>query len=1020
MLQKSALVLVFLIFGVIPAAFAQATASISGRVVDQDGGVLPGTAITVTNTATGAVRDTVTNEEGLYSVPALNPGIYDVRAELAGFAPQVREKVEVLTGANMAVELKLGVAAVAESITVTGQSPLVEATQAVVSSSIRQTEVAQLPMINRSMTALMTMLPGAREVPATVSAKGQSLSWVSVGGGGGQNVVTVVDGVDNKEDHCGGASLSYSLEGVQEFQVFKTGAQAEYGRGTAAVLIATKSGTNQYSGSVFGYYRNKDTVANDYFSKPENGGVGEPPFLRTQLGGSFGGPIARNRAWFFGATEYSRQDIERPRSDRINQELALLVPLNIGVKATPTLPQPARDLLTQGKVNFNTGPSHNVFVRYAGEHGYLDNSFGGNGSAMLDYAERLERNNQELMNFSSGWSWIMSPRVVNQFTVQFLTWTHDNEYPDCPLPQGCLEQRLVFPSVNTGPVSGGGFPHWYNFEDKWQIRNDTSIQAGRHAWKFGVDYAWMPKNGGIYGPGSPGSIAFFDDPSVILSNSTGRYPQGLQTPGIVRSISVTGTPIGDYDSYDNWSFSTYVQDDWRLAPRLTLNLGLRYDLYQLMNQGNDAFAANRTYQVLRAIGNPYGALPKTDADNFGPRVGMAWDVRGDGERVLRASFGRYYTLGIKNSYYLAAIQDKPTLFLTQSRTNSNIGVGQLADFIYGVSPLPPVPTNITEFPSGGNNVGAWYDPNLKDFQTDQFAAGYSHVLTRDTVVAIDYARYRGTNGWRTININPLLPNPANPTGARVRPLSADLQRVYNDPALLGPVNLITSVNEGTYDEMVVHFERRFTSSTAIRADYVLAYGRGMGGVTDGSARRASPAPQIPGTSTSGDNIYAPWEYGPTDFDERHRVTVSGVLPLLYGFEASPTLVAATARPYTQYRATNPSGDGSLQLLCPSGDTADLGFGAGQVPCGIGNVRGRPLFNINARITKNFVLPEQRRLGVFVELYNITNRPPFGNQIGGNQFAPATYNQPVGYLGGAGAVATLPNSFQAQFGARFSF
>src|SRR5262245_51172471 len=384
--------------------FAQATASISGRVIDQANAVLPGVTVTVTNTATGATRDTVTNEEGLYSVPALNPGTYTVKAELAGFAPQVRDGVEVLTGANMAVELKLGVAAVAENITVSGQAPLVESTQAVVSSSIRQAEVAQLPMINRSMTALITMLPGAREVPATVSAKGQSLGWVSVGGGGGQNVVMVVDGVDNKEDHCGGASLSYSLEGVQEFQVFKTGAQAEYGRGTAAVLIATKSGTNNYSGSVFGYFRNKDTVANDYFSKPENGGVGEPPFLRSQLGGSFGGPIVRNRAWFFGATEYSLQDIERPRSQKINEDLALLVPLNIGVKATPTLPQPARDLLSQVKVNFNANPAHNVFVRYAGEHGYLDNSFGGNGSAMLDYAERLERNNQELVNLSSGWS----------------------------------------------------------------------------------------------------------------------------------------------------------------------------------------------------------------------------------------------------------------------------------------------------------------------------------------------------------------------------------------------------------------------------------------------------------------------------------------------------------------------------------------------------------------------------------------------------------------------------------------
>jgi hypothetical protein len=171
---------------------------------------------------------------------------------------------------------------------------------------------------------------------------------------------------------------------------------------------------------------------------------------------------------------------------------------------------------------------------------------------------------------------------------------------------------------------------------------------------------------------------------------------------------------------------------------------------------------------------------------------------------------------------------------------------------------------------------------------------------------------------------------------------------------------------------------------------------------------------------SGGDVNAPWEYGPTEFDERHRLTVSGVLPLPYGFEISPTFVAASARPYTQYRANNPSGDGSLQLLCASGNNENVGFGAGQVPCGVNNARGLPLVNLNARITRNFSLSQHERLGVFVELYNITNRPPFGNQLGGNQFAPATYNQPVGYLGGAGAVATLPNSFQAQFGARLSF
>ena len=334
-------------------------------------------------------------------------------------------------------------------------------------------------------------------------------------------------------------------------------------------------------------------------------------------------------------------------------------------------------------------------------------------------------------------------------------------------------------------MSGGGFPNWYNFEDKVQFRNDTSIQAGRHALKFGVDYARLPKHGGIYGPGSPGGITFWDDPSVILANSNGRYPQGFQTPGAVRQITITTEPIGNYDSYNNWTFAGYVQDDLRLSSRLTVNLGLRYDIYEHMNQGKDLFAKNRTYQVLNAIGSPYGQLPKTDKNNWGPRVGMAWDISGDGERVLRASAGRYFTLGIKNSYYLAAVQDKDTVFLSQTTASPSFGTGALANFIYGVTPLPAVQKDVVSLPAGRDNVGAWYDPNLQDFQTDQYAVGYSHVLARDTVLSLDYSHYRGNKGWRTLNINPLLPDPNNPAGARVRPLAADLQRVYGDPRLLG-------------------------------------------------------------------------------------------------------------------------------------------------------------------------------------------------------------------------------------------
>jgi hypothetical protein len=976
-------------------------------VIDQDGAVLPGVNVVVTNVGTGATRDTVTNAEGLYSVPALNPGNYSVRAELAGFAPQVRDKIELLTGANLSVEMKLGLASLAESITVSGQAPLVEATQSTVSSSIRQTEVVALPMINRSMAALITMLPGAREVAGTVSAKGASGTWISVGGGGGQNVNMVVDGIDNKEDHCGGASMSYSLEGIQEFQVFKSGARAEFGRGTASILVATKSGANRLFGSAFGYYRNQDMVAIDYFSKPENGGVGEPPFKRSQVGGSIGGPIKKDKVFFFGSTEFIKQDLELPRPARLINELKLLEPLKVGVAATNTLPQPAQDLLTQAKVNVNLTQGQSLFFRYTGQHGHLDNSFGTTGSAMLDYAPNLERNGQKLVNLSSGWTWIASPRVVNQVTAQYLTWTHNNEYALCPLPQGCLSQKLVFPSVSTGPVSGGGFPNWYNFEDKVQFRNDTSIQAGSHAIKFGIDYARLPKHGGIYGPGSPGNITFWDDPSTILGNLNGRYPQGFQTPGAVRQISITTEPIGNYDSYNNWTFAGYAQDDIRLSGKLTINLGLRYDVYEHMNQHDNLYAANRTYQVLKAIGSPYGQLPQTDKNNFGPRVGMAWDLSGNGSRVLRASAGRYFTLGIKNSYYLAAVQDKETVFLTQTTANSAFNVGPLAGFVYGVSPLPSIQKNVTQLPPGGNSVGYWYDPNLQDFQTDQYAVGYSHVLARDTVVSFDYSHYRGNKGWRTLDINPLLPDPNNPGGARVRPLAADLQRVYGDPRLLGITNIVSSVNHSLYDEAIFHIEKRFTSTTAVRADYVLAFARGMGGQTDGSARQASPAPQFP--SATGGDIYAPWEWGYTPYDERHRVTVSGVLPLPFKFEVSPSLVLASARPYNQYLIQNPSGDGNLRLVGSDGN-----------PLPIDSKRGQGLVNMNARITRVFPVTQGRKIETFLELYNITNRANFGNMYGANQFAPATFNQPTSYLGGAGAVSTLPNSFQVQIGARFSF
>jgi hypothetical protein len=985
-------------------AYAQATAAINGRVTDQAGAVLPGANVTVTNAATGVSRETVANAEGLYTVPALTAGTYNVKAQLTGFTAFVRNNVELPTGSTLSVDAQLGLANIQESVTVTAQTPLVEATQATLSASIRQTEVVQLPMINRSMAALMNLLPGAREVGGAVSAHGNAQTYVSFSGGSGQNYNMLVDGIDNKEDHCGGASIVYSLEGIQEFKTITTGASAEYGKGTTTILLATKSGTNQLRGSVAAYGRNQDIMAIDYFSKPANGGTGKPPFRRYQYGGSVGGPIVKDRAWFFGSIERTQQDYTVVRPDRVTNELRYLLPLNIGVVAASTIPQPSRDLMAQAKVNFQVDRDHSVFVRYSSEYGYVDNDFIGTNAAFLDYANGvMDHNQQKLWNLSPGWTWVVNPTTVNQVTAQYITWTHDQSYPVCNLPgvNACLSQRLMFASgYSTGPIHA--FPKWYNFEQKYEFKDDFSKQVSRHALKVGVDYTRMPVYGGVFGSGSPGSVTFFDDPSVIVTNSNGKYPQGFQTPGIVRTITTFSQPIGDYGSDGNWSLGAYVQDDFKVSSKLTLNLGLRYDVYEFMNQPN--LDKNRMYQVLKAIGSPYGRLPQTDKNNFGPRVGVAWDVTGDGRNVVRGSYGLYFVQQIKNTYYQRNYLEKPTIFFSTAITDASLGCAQsatcpLGNFVYGVTPLPLTPVDPTFFPAGQRTVGYWYNPNLQDAQTHKMHAGFAHVFPHETVLAADYTHVLLQHGWRNLDINPLLNG--------VRPLAADLQRVYGDPNLLGVINIAASVNRGLYDELAVHFERRFTSTTSLQTNYTLAWARGMGGALDGALRNGSASPQV--ASATGGDIYVPWEFGPGAFDERHRVTVAGIFNLPLGFDVSPSLTAATARPYTQINGANPSGDGSLQLKDANGN-----------PVGLGNARGFPLFNVNMRVTKNIGFAQSRTVGVFVEMYNLTNRANFGNVIGSNAASPATYGKPLGYLGGIGAVSTIPNSFQMQFGVRYSF
>jgi hypothetical protein len=1020
-----------------PVVLAQATATINGRIVDQAGAVLPGATVTVTETSTGVTRDTVTNSEGLYSVPALPPGTYSVKAEVTGFSPQQRADIQLLTGATLSVDLQLSVGQLQESLTVTGAAPMVESTQSVLASSMRQVEVQQLPMLNRNLAAMINLLPGAREVPVTAgSAHGTSANYVSVGGGGGRNTVMLVDGIDNKEDNDGGTVLTYSLDAVQEFKVLATGSAAEYGTGTSTILLATKSGTNQLHGTTFGYFRNQNMVATDYFSQPGNGGQGNQPFERDQYGGSVGGPLRKDRAWFFGSIERVDQNYNTPRSLTAFNQLNLLqqhlpdVPIGNG----HSIHQPSAELMSIGKVNTQLGHAHSGWIRYSSEYGYVDNDFLGTTGAELPYAPYVDHNYQRMWNVAGGWTWVINPTSVNQFTSQYIMYSHELGYPSCPAPplnlgvdlgaDACLPAKLVFPSVSNGAATGGSFPLWTDLDNKLELRDDFSKQVGRHALKTGARYIFMPIFGGIFGSPGPGSITFFDDPSVILSNSNGRYPLGFQTPGIVRQIIVVSQTNGDYSSAEkginsggptscqllntpdcaqndwhspDFNFGAYVQDDFRASPRLTFNLGVRFDAYNYM--GSDAHLnASRTLQILHAIGSPRGSsIPHLPFKEVSPRLGMAWDLKGDGKDVVRASWGLFYLQALQESFWVRNREAQDVILTQNTIIDPAIGVGPLANYVYGQTPLPAPPVAPTQFPAGGRTLGYTYDPNMKDAYTYQTHVGYSHTFPRETVLSVDYTNMRQRRGWGTIDINPLING--------VRPLAAGTQAVYGDPNLLGPVFVITPLGTSKYDAVDVHFERRFSAAAGFQANYSLAWSRGLEGSADGN-QPFNIYPQVP--DANGGVYTAPWEYGPTPYDERHRLTVAGVFTLPFAIDVSPSLTVASARPYTQYRAVNPSGDGSLFILDASGN-----------PAGIDNARGVALVNFNTRVTKNLQLAGGRRVSLFAELYNILNRANFGNQFFGNAFSPATYNQPNGYLGGIGATSTIPISFQLQIGARLT-
>ena len=977
-------------------AFAQASSTINGRVLDQGDAVLPGVTVTVTNTATGVVRTAVTNDQGVYFMPALDSGVYSVTTDLPGFAAAPRNGINVGVNQTLTIDFQMTVAGLQESLTVTGEAPLIEVTQSKVASSIEATELQNLPMIARNVSGMLALLPGAVQIEPTHRSK-TNVGSVSYGGSAGTNVIPSVDGADNRDNQFGGPLLGFSTEALEQFQLATSQFNAADGRtGGAALMMVTKSGTNELHGSAFGFGRSDKLSAKDFFTK--EAGRAKTPYNRAQFGGAVGGPIMQNRTFFFGAVERIQEDSEvsvpanlvREKAFLVDADARGLIPKGYMNPKNPTsVAQPSRVLLTTGKVNTQLSNEHSLMVRYAGHEDYK-------GAATFTPSNdnrEPEKTDITMWSLVGQHNWVMSNSTLNQLVVQMNSLQRLSDttseitgesymvnFPDVKL----FPLRLSFPSVNTG---AGGQAGSITDTQLYQIKDEVSMQTGTHAVKFGVNYNFLKDIGLMNGNGLYGVLTFFHDPSVIANNSNGLYPQGFQTPGVVRQWEQANTVLAD-SLLNAHQIAAWFQDDWRITPQLTLNLGVRYDI-DLNFYDQPHYDNNATRLALEAIGNPFSALPKTPFGSISPRFGFAYDLSGDGRRVLRGGGGVYWDQLNINGGNISDIysQNKRPLNVLATRTNTAIGVGQLSTFRFGVDPNPPVPSESNSLPLGA--TGQWLDPEISNPYNIQGHIGYAHQFGSSTSLNIDYTHVEGHNEFRTININPIV-------GGR-RVLEPDFLRVFGTARYLNAVNIYKSMNKSQYDALTFKVMRRMPRVT-LQAHYTLAGAYAYGGSIAARGGVGVPVDNFDPFNES--------EWGPTGNDERHRAVAMGVFETVWGVQVSPIFQIASARPFNLTAGSDRNADGQNNDRWVDPAT-------GQA-VSLNAARGDKTVVFDTRVTKFIELGGARRLGIFAEFFNLFDTVNLGSSYNGNG-SSATFRQPSG-----GFVPGIGYPRQAKLGVRFLF
>lgn len=1014
------------------AVFGQATASgaIQGTVLDKSEGAVVGAEVAVSSKATGTTRSVTTNDTGGFRFDLLSAGFYTVKVSKAGFST-VTQNVELLVGQTATANVVLNPGSVSETIEVTGEAPLMDVVKTSVSQQITPSEVEELPLLGRDVANLAYLAPGVKATDSYDPTKNR-YAILSVNGQSGRNVNTTINGVDNKDNTVGGPVMQLPLEAVQEFVISTQRFSAANGRSEgAAINMITKAGTNNYHGSVFGFFREQQFNAENVFEQ-ESGQKG--PYSRQFFGGSIGGPIVKDKLFGFFAIERQREDTSITEDPTALAELTLAKNAGLAAEPAAIISRPFYETRYNGRLDYKFNDRETAYISYTSQ---ANDSLNDQSSQTGDLTEgNFTKNHLQAANFTL--NSVISPSTVNSFLVGYQYWNNiiDSE----------LKVPLVTFIGGSSFGTNGNVPQ-QSYQRKWQFRDDLTKTIGRHTFGMGVDFIYNPKLGGFFESNSTLEVDFGADPSCILAATDNAdkscgptpYPQGFASPGAVIGMSASaGDPYFDMPGGTK-QLGLYLQDDWKVTKKLSVNLGIRWDKdFNLV--GASAIAKSRTYLELLAIDSPYAKLAKDDNKDFSPRIGFAYDITGQGKHVLRGGYGLYYGNIFQNIPLFMIQHARPTIYqglfsLTKPDDEvpgTNIKLG---DWRYGVDPNPTIPPPLDQLVDGA--TGRLMDPDYRNPVSQQFNFGYQWAATKNSVVEIEYVHTLGLHENKTVNINPTIPVSfgvdidGNPTVTTQRPLHDAF--VAAGVPVLGRVMDEQSVNRSRYDGLNFSYRQRMTKHFSLNANYTLS--RAMGwGIQSGGADASSGFRNYPHDPL---NIWDPRDFGPTDNDERHHVSLSGIVQLPWGFQVAPILSYGSARPFDLRSGFDVLARGSgysRPVIVPNDDPKNfLAFdgsagkdAAAALLCldanqchqvGYDTQRGDPYFNVDLRIAKNIRVREGWNLQLIFQGFNITNRTNYGSNFHNTNTA-GTFLTPEGFINPSSSFT--PRAFVGEFGARFTF